>query len=145
MLNNEFNELNKLNQLSQFKQFNELNQLNQFSPIVQRGSMSIASRSRVLALRPRADLNRDCWIQGPECQPLHHGAADVPRDCSRHSQYKVRAATPTGLCTFGRPLLRALGTAKQLQVGGAERATLNWFKRFHWCMIVGLVNQFIGD
>ena len=67
MLNNEFNELNKLNQLSQFKQFNELNQLNQFSPIVQRGSMSIASRSQDLALRPRAELNRDCWIQGPEC------------------------------------------------------------------------------
>ena len=118
MLNNEFNELNKLNPLSQFNQFNELNQLNQFSPIVQRGSMSIASRSRVLALRPRADLNRDCWIQGPECSPLHHGAADVRRDFSRHNQHSVRAATPSGLRTFWRPLLRALGAAMQLQVWG---------------------------
>ena len=24
--------------------------------------------------RPRADLNRDRWIQSPECWPLHHEA-----------------------------------------------------------------------
>ena len=24
--------------------------------------------------RPRADLNRDRWIQSPECYPLHHEA-----------------------------------------------------------------------
>ena len=28
-------------------------------------------------LRPRADLNRDRWIQGPECWPLHHEAIHV--------------------------------------------------------------------
>ena len=27
---------------------------------------------RMLKLRSCADLNRDCWIQGPECWPLHH-------------------------------------------------------------------------
>ena len=26
--------------------------------------------------RPRADLNRDRWIQSPECYPLHHEAID---------------------------------------------------------------------
>ena len=30
-----------------------------------------------LCSRPRADLNRDRWIQGPECWPLHH-EADLP-------------------------------------------------------------------
>ena len=25
-----------------------------------------------LEQRPRADLNRDRWIQSPECEPLHH-------------------------------------------------------------------------
>ena len=27
--------------------------------------------------RPRADLNRDRWIQSPECWPLHHEAIRV--------------------------------------------------------------------
>ena len=26
-------------------------------------------------MRSRADLNRDRWIQSPECKPLHHGTS----------------------------------------------------------------------
>ena len=33
-------------------------------------------RTRAKQPRPCADLNRDCWIQGPECWPLHHKATE---------------------------------------------------------------------
>ena len=34
--------------------------------------------------RPCADLNRDCWIQGPECWPLHHKATGDSSGVSSH-------------------------------------------------------------
>ena len=42
-------------------------------------SCAQASVSSASNMRPRADLNRDCWIQGPECWPLHHEAV---QNCS---------------------------------------------------------------
>ena len=44
--------------------------------------------------RPRADLNRDRWIQGPECWPLHHETnwSIFPAGLSRHS--RQGCATP---------------------------------------------------
>ena len=32
----------------------------------------------MLRNRPHADVNRDRWIQGPDCQPLHHEAGQTP-------------------------------------------------------------------
>ena len=45
--------------------------------------------------RPCADLNRDCWIQGPECWPLHHKATG---DSSGVSSHWPRQGTDAKLC-----------------------------------------------
>ena len=42
--------------------------------------------------RPCADLNRDCWIQGPECWPLHHKATGDSSGVSSHWPRQVTAA-----------------------------------------------------
>ena len=41
--------------------------------------------------RPCADLNRDCWIQGPECWPLHHKATGEPSPAMWRMRQTVRA------------------------------------------------------
>ena len=56
--------------------------------------------------RPRADLNRDRWIQGPNCYPLHHEAG-----CNRvidfyvlakRAQWGSELCFPLGSCAFAR-------------------------------------------
>ena len=46
------------------------------APQTQLGGQSRRGRCKLVhRTRPRADLNRDRWIQSPECQPLRHEAA----------------------------------------------------------------------
>ena len=46
----------------------------------------------VLSRRPRADSIRDCWIQGPEREPLHREATPILALQSLHSSRGDSAA-----------------------------------------------------
>ena len=62
--------------------------------------------------RPCADLNRDCWIQSPECWPLHHKATGDPSDVSFQGQ-RQRADAKMWIQQFAHAGNRARGTSME--------------------------------
>ena len=84
---------------------------------------------RIRGKRSHADLNRDRWIQSPECWPLHHRTADA--SSTRSAKYLSSSAPATATRTSGGLGAQATCTCFAMGLRGGE--TMPCISRIRAC------------